>query len=110
MTTTQPVVHKRGQTFSYLMKIPDTISDGFMFSWKPTAQLRKARNSSPSGLIAMVNCSWADTKARTLLLHHNQTQEWPLGLAELDVKFESITGQVLKSNTLTFEIVPGVSK
>lgn len=105
-----PTPFKRGQTFSFLMKIPDTIADGFLRSWLPRAQIRKARNTSADGLIADVSCFWADPKTtRYLTLHHSLTAKWPIGEAEMDVVFESASGTVIRSRTIKLQIERGIT-
>jgi hypothetical protein len=105
-----PTAFKRGQTFSFAMKIPDTIEDGFLRSWLPRAQLRKARNTSADGLIAEVSCFWADPKTtRLLTLHHSLTAKWPIGEAELDVVFTSAGGTQIRSRTIKFQIERGIT-
>ena len=111
MAVATPLPFKRGQTFSFSMRIPDSIADGFLASWQPTAQLRRARNDSPSGLIAEIACYWLDPDtSRVLGFHHHPTDGWPLGPAEFDVLFTSAGGQTLRSNTILFDIVRGITR
>lgn len=108
---TKPVPFKRGSTFGFAMTIPDTIPDGTFASWKPMAQLRRARNDSSSGLIADIAVFWGDPKTtRTLVFHHNVTERWPVGEAELDVLFLSAGGQTIRSTTVLFDIQRGITK
>lgn len=102
---------KRGTTFSYLLKIPDTVEDGFFSSWKPTAQLRREKNDSAAGLIAEFACAWDNPAiARHVLVHHNMTEKWPLGNAELDILLTSAGGQTIRSRTLLVNIQRGITR
>lgn len=109
---TTPVSFKRGSTFSFMMKIPDTFADGFFRAYLPTAQLRRARNDQPNGLIADISCYWADPNTtRMLCFHNNSTDGWPLGLCELDAKFTAAAGgSKIRTNTVLFNIVRGITK
>lgn len=107
----ESVIFSRGTTFSFLMKVPDTITEGQLLSYRPKAQLRKYKSSQPNGLIADLNCFWADPKTTMLLsLYHNLTDDWPVGLAELDVLFEGANGSKLRSTTVQIQITRGITK
>jgi hypothetical protein len=107
----KPTPFKRGQTFSFLLEIPAEIDDGALNSWKPTAQLRRERDNTPTGKIADMNCFWADPGInRYLTVYHNNTGSWPLGLAEFDVLLTSSDGQQLRSTTALFDIQRGITK
>lgn len=107
----KPVPFKRGSSFSFAMLIPDSVPDGTLASWVPTSQIRRVHNDSPSGLIANIAVYWDDpVKARMLVFHHNVTDRWPSGEAELDVLFTSAGGQTIRSTTVLFNILRGITK
>lgn len=101
---------KRGSTFAFTLKIPDNIPNGFFKSWVPTAQLRKEKNSSPAGLIAQIECFWADpSTTRYLVIYHGMSSGWPVGRAEFDVLFQSSAGEKIRSTTKIFNIERGIT-
>lgn len=109
--TSKPYPFKQGSTFSFAMAIPEDIDDGALANWIPTAQLRRDRNNGPQGLIADINVYWDDpVTARILIIHHNVTKDWPVGLAELDILFTSASGQTIRSTTVIFDIQRSITK
>ena len=105
------LVFTRGQTFSFVMQLPDTIKNGFMRNYLPKAQIRKYKSNQANGLIADLNCFWADPKTTKMLtLYHNLTDNWPVGLAELDVVFEGADGTAIRSTTVVVQIVRGITR
>lgn len=107
----EPTQFSKGTTFSFLMQIPDDIPAGLLKGYLPTAQLRKFKSNQANGLIADLNCFWADPKTTKLLtVYHNLTDDWPVGLAEMDVLFESANGSKIRSTTVQIQIVRGITK
>ena len=105
-----PTPFKRGTTFSFMFAIPDELPNGYFKDWVPSAQLRRAMNNQPDGLIANVSCFWADpATTRYLIVHHTLTQRWPLGNAEFDILFQSSSGERLSSTTALFNIQRGIT-
>lgn len=105
------VPFKAGSTFSFMFKIPDNIPDGYFSDWALSAQLRKKGNSMPSGLIAYISCYWLNKEeSRYVGFFHNLTEDWPKGIAELDVLLTSPSGQKVRSNTVLFNIQRGVTQ
>ena len=101
---------KRGQTFSIIVDVPTTYVDGALIGWTVTSHLRKINDDSPTGLIAVLDSYWEDPDTtRQVHLYHNITNEWPLCVAELDVKFTSPGGEKLYSETLTFRIIRSIT-
>lgn len=82
----------RGQTFEFVMELPETIpADWFGdtdISTTLKSELRRCQNASDDGLIADLAPTWEAgaeyTKIRFLVL---DTSEWPVGPAEFDVLF-----------------------
>lgn len=106
-----PVPFKRGQTFSFVMGTPDNVTEGMLAHWKPSAQIRKRGNVTPSGLVANLNVFWADPNtAKDVIFYHNNTHNWPIGLLEMDVLFTSVNGETLRTDTVTFNVTGGVTQ
>lgn len=111
MPIPDPIEFKRGQTFSYVFTLPAKFDPGFFADWAVSSQIRKFRNTTPNGLIADINTSWINGPyANTLLLFHQDTEDWPLGPLELDVRFESPSGHVITTKSLPFMIVHEITK
>lgn len=111
MCNDTPIKFKRGSTFSYMFQVPAGIANGFFSGWLPTAQIRKVRNDLPSGLIADMECFWNDeTTARSIIVRNTQTDEWPIGVADLDIRLTSVSGEVIQTSTQKIEIVRSVSR
>lgn len=106
-----PIQFKRGSTFSLMFKIPERFDAGFFKNWAVTAQLRRAKNDSSTGLIADVSCFWGDPDTATrVVLHHMLTDRWPLGEAELDILFTSMDGSRVRSSTIPVRINRGITR
>ena len=111
MASTIITPFKRGSTFAFMFAIPSELPNGYFKNWVPTAQLRQAMNSLPSGLIANLSCFWADpTTTRYLIVHHSLTNKWALGNAEMDILFQSSSGEKLPSTTALFNIQRGITE
>lgn len=107
----KPEPFARGTTFSFALAIPEQLEDGFFKNWVPAAQIRKARNDQPNGLIAKLACFWADPETtRVLIVHMLNTSHWPTGPAEMDILLRSVTGEVLRSTIQPFNIHRGITK
>ena len=105
------LIFTSGQTFSFIMQIPDTVKSGALRHYLPKAQIRKYKSNQANGLIADLNCFWADPKTTKMLtLYHNLTDNWPVGLAELDVVFEGADGTSIRSTTVAVQIVRGITR
>lgn len=110
MAPTPIIPFKRGSTFAFMFAVPENMPNGFFKTRLPSAQIRKAMNSRPDGLIANIACFWADpATTRYLIVHHSLTDKWPLGNAEMDILFESATGEKLRSTTALFNIQRGIT-
>lgn len=111
MTTIKKLQVKKGSTLSLVLNVPENIADGFLSSWTPSAQIRRHRNPQPSGFIAQLGCFWVDpTKARSVGVFNADTDDWPEGLADMDVLFTSADGQTIHSSTILVEISQGVTR
>lgn len=106
-----PVSFKRGSTFAFAFQIPEQVPDGYLSGWLPTAQLRKARNDGPTGLIADLECFWdVEDTARRVIVRHTMTDKWPVGPVELDIRFNSVDGETIQSTTVKINIIRGITR
>ena len=107
----QAAVFKRGSTFKFTLKLPDSVVDGTFQGWVPTAQIRKHRDDSTNGLIATIPVSWVNAQtARELRVNFNDTDAWPLGDADFDILLTAPDGTRLHSATMYFNIQRSVTK
>lgn len=101
--------HKRGDTFDWLLLMPETdFADGYFIGWTVAAQLRKATGRLISELIT----TWADPEeeTRVLRLFADQTKGWPVGVHEIDVQFTRASDGLIRSTeTISAEIVKDVT-
>ena len=106
-----PIPFKRGSTFAFKVKIPRSIPAGYYREWKVESQIRRAKNDGDSGHIADLSCRWEVIEhTRVLVISDNLTNEWPLGLAEVDVLLTSPDGIRQRTETLTFDIDRGITR
>lgn len=104
-------IFKRGSSFKFSLKLPESVPDGKFAGWTPTAQLRKHRDDRADSLIATVAVAWEDiTTTRTLVINHPDTSDWPLGLADFDILLTAADGTKLHSATMFFDIQRSVTK
>ncbi len=86
MATSEPRIFKRGPDFNVVLALPTYVASGFFTDYTGTAQIRRYQDDSEEGFIANIDFSWVDpVDARSFTLTNNDTADWPLGLAELDV-------------------------
>jgi hypothetical protein len=97
---TQQITHKRGDTFDFLLELPEAdYPDGYFLGWTAESKLRK-----PTGLlIAAFETSWADPPetTRILRIYASDTVRWPIGTQEADVEFVRVSDG-LKRSTESF--------
>ena len=106
-----PILFKRGTTFSFAMKVDPDIADATFLGWDVKAQVRKHKNDMESGLIAQIPCFWLDPKTtRFVGVFYSLTEKWPLGLIDMDIRFTSPNGVRICSKTITFLVERGITK
>lgn len=111
MPTPIPVDFTRGSTFSFSFGLPTSVEAGLFAGWALRAQIRKANNNMPSGLIADLSAFWQDKDlANKVVIFHSLTDKWPLGLAEVDVLLIDGGGQKIRTKKIVFNIVSGVTQ
>lgn len=98
--------HKIGSSFEYFVDIPEGFPDGYFSGWALKSQIRDRAGR----LIAEVSATWADSATRTINLFVADTSEWPVGVAELDIRLSSGTAKVLTTETVVVELVRGVTR
>ena len=89
------------------MTLPENIEDNYFATWQALSQLRKAGNYQKGGLIAELDFKWIGP--RQFVLSSNDTDNWPIGRAQLDVLFTSNTGRRLRTKKLTVHITHGIT-
>ncbi len=100
---------KRGSTFTFLVELPSSVTDGQFTGWTLKSQMRRQGNSTPEGLISTLTATWEDPAiAKVIRLHDAVTADWPIGVAEVDVLLTSPTGEKISSDTLYFDIMRGI--
>lgn len=108
--TPQIICFKRGSTFAFMFDVPAEVPDGFFRNWVPKAQLRKSRSDTARGLIADLSAYWNDqVKARQIIVRQLETDHFPLGECELDIRLESASGETIQTSTIMFKIERGIT-
>ncbi|UZV39835.1 hypothetical protein [Xanthomonas virus PB119] len=108
--TPQTICFKRGSTFAFMFDVPAEVADGFFRNWVPKAQLRKARSDTARGLIADLECYWNnEVTARQIIVRQLNTDHYPLGEAELDIRLESASGEAIQTSTINIKIERGIT-
>lgn len=112
MADKDPFEFKRGATFMVVMNLPESVPLNYFDGWNPEAQIRKANNDNQSGFIDDLTFEWADIEtSRQFTLTCEDTSKWPVGAAEIDVKFTSMTnGRVATTKTVKLNITRNITK
>lgn len=99
----------RGASFEVILSLPTSIEAGYFGAWEATSQLRVAGKLTEAGFIADLEHSWID--GRKFMLVSDDTAEWPLGDAELDVLFTNpLDGnRKIRTKKLRIKITYGVT-
>lgn len=112
MSDTQTIRHIRGDTFSYVLVIPETIADGYFDGWTVLAQVRPEPDAR-SKLLTTLTTSWLapaeDTRQLQVSATPAQTEAWPRRCV-FDVQFTSPGGVVLSASYVEVEVLPDVSR
>jgi len=105
MATSEPRIFKRGPDFNVTLALPTYVAPGFFSDYTGTAQIRRYQDDSEEGFIANLTFAWVDVEdARAFTLVNQDTSEWPLGLAELDVILENTDGKKVGTATVLLKI------
>lgn len=100
--------HKRGDSFDYVVVIPDAFHDGYFVGWSVKAQLR---NKATGGLVAQFDTSWEnEATTRRLRLFKINTKTWPIADLEFDVQFtRDADGYTISSNTVDVKVIKDIT-
>lgn len=111
MIGNKPKIFKRGGDFSIILTLPSYVQPDHFADWTATAQVRKYQNDGASGFIANLVFEWLpDSQHLGFRLTNEDTDNWPLGLAEMDVLFTSPTGKKTQTQTVIFKIDRGITR
>jgi hypothetical protein len=90
MATREPRIFKRGPDFNLTLVLPSYVTPNHFADYTGTAQIRRYKDDSEDGFIADVDFEWVE--------------EWPLGLAELDIMLEDPDGKKVGTATIFLKI------
>lgn len=97
----------RGSTFEAVMSLPESVPEDYFLNWQPLSQIRRAGQLTKAGMIGEFDFKWLGP--REFSLTTDDTDRWPLGVAEFDVLFTSTTGRRIRTKTVQIKITAGVS-
>lgn len=100
--------HKKGATLSLAgvisAPVGGTLPD--FSDWTASSQIRLLDGT----LVATLNVTWLAVATGRLRIYSNNTSNWPVGMAQIDVKFAlNSTGETVYSNTQPIQIVQGIT-
>ncbi len=102
--------HKRGDTFSFSGTVRATVNgteNTDFAGWAASSQLRQPNKT----LVTDLDVTWLDQSTGLIKLEHTgSTQDWPLGDVQMDIQFTSGSGEIVSTETVTFENVDDVTK
>ena len=99
----------KGSTFEAVMSLPESVQDNYFQGWQVLSQIRRAGQLTKEGIFAEFDFKWLGNVHRQFVLSTDDTDKWPLGLAEFDVLFTSNTGRRIRTKTVQIKITAGVS-
>lgn len=95
----------RGSSFEAVMSLPLSVEEDYFLTWQALSQIRAEGNLTSGGLIGDLELKWLGP--RQFLLSSDDTDNWPLGMAEFDVLFSSNQGRRIRTKTLRINIKAG---
>lgn len=98
----------RGASFEAVMRLPPNIEENYFAEWYALSQIRREGKLTKDGIIGELDFKWIGPNE--FLLSSNETDKWPLGMAEFDVLFSSKQGRRIRTKTLRVMIRDGVTK
>ena len=98
-------VFKRGASFEAVVRLPSTVEENYFIEWQPLSQIRKEGDMTKEGLIGELTFKWLEPNV--MLLSNDETDKWPLGMAEFDILFSSNQGRRIRTKTLRIDIQAG---
>jgi hypothetical protein len=100
--------HKRGATLSLSGAITSTEGEDLpdFAQWVPTAEIRLLNDT----VVDTIEVEWLDEVEGTIKLFKKDTKAWPLGIAEIDVRFTDAEGAVVLTTTESLTIVKEITR
>lgn len=100
--------HKQGATLSLAGAITPSVGETLpdFTGWVPTAQIRMLDDT----LVDTLEASWVDVATGSLRVYKKVTTGWPVGVAEIDVRFANLAGNVLFTTTQPVRIVKHITR
>ena len=100
--------HKQGATLSLAGAITPSVGGVLpdFAGWVPAAQIRMP----DGGLVETLEASWVEVATGKLKLYKQVTACWPVGVAEIDVRFTNRAGDVLFTTTQPVRIVKHITR
>lgn len=95
----------RGSTFEAIMSLPSNVEDDYFVTWQPLSQIRAEGNLTKEGIMGELTLKWLGP--RQFVLSTDDTDKWPLGMAEFDVLFSSRQGRRIRTKTIRILIKDG---
>ncbi|MHA6262481.1 hypothetical protein ACXYMO_04705 [Arenibacterium sp. CAU 1754] len=101
---------KRGDTFTFSGNVSATVNgvpQSDFTGWTATSQLRQKNGN----LVADLSVTWLDASAGLVKVEHaGSTDNWPLGDIDMDIQFTAPGGEIVSTDTVTFEVVSDVTR
>jgi hypothetical protein len=107
MSKQVPIQFIRGSQFSYLFELPEELPDDYFNDWTAEAIMRRKSSNLKFDQIGPVDVYHYTITENRILFYIEQTIDWPLGEAELFVRFVSPHGYKLIPNPVQFVIRDG---
>ena len=99
--------HKKGATLSLAGAITATAGETLPdFSGTVISSQIRMLNDT---LVAELEAGWVDVATATVKIYKKDTTGWPIGVAEIDVRFTNLAGEVLFTSTQPVNITKGVT-
>lgn len=104
------MIFSRGDTFEFVGPVVATINGAAttdMTGWTAACQIRTVTGV----LIADLVVTWLSYSPAALSISYvGDTQDWPAGVARIDIQFTTPSGKKVSTKPQTFEIVLDVTR
>jgi hypothetical protein len=99
--------HKKGATLSLAGSLTPPAGGTLpsFTGWTGSCQIRMLNGN----LVETLEFTWLNVNTGTLRIYKLDTSLWPVGVAEIDVKFTSPSGETLFTSTQQISIVKGIT-
>lgn len=97
----------RGSSFEAVVRLPPSVEANYFDTWQALSQLREEGNLTKEGLIGDLTVKRLDGEPNIFLLSSNDTDKWPLGMAEFDILFSSRQGRRIRTTARRILIKAG---